>query len=112
VRQIGGQPVPHYMLTVGGGVDGTTTHFGRLVGRIPARRVPEAVARLLVLYAAKRQDGESARQFLRRAEIAELRATLADLAALEAAAARPEDLVDLGADASSDPPPAAATAGA
>jgi sulfite reductase beta subunit-like hemoprotein len=97
-RKLDGRAIPQYFVTVGGGSDGATgtAHFGRLAAKIPARRIPEAVERLLALYEAEKQAGESATAFLRRADMAVLKARLADLEGITTAAAQAQDYVDLG----------------
>jgi sulfite reductase beta subunit-like hemoprotein len=98
VRQVDGRAAPLYFVLIGGGLDGDATRFGRVAAKIPARRVPEAVERLIALYLDRRRDGETAREFLRRVDLAEARQALADLTALDAGSARPEDFIDLGDD--------------
>ncbi|MFN8092748.1 MAG: nitrite/sulfite reductase [Vicinamibacteria bacterium] len=99
VRQVGGRPLPQYFVMLGGGIADGVASFGRLAAKLPARRVPEAVERLLTLYAAERTPGESARSFLQRLELAHARELLADLEAISDASARPDDFVDPGEDA-------------
>jgi hypothetical protein len=53
--------------------------------KIPARRVDEAVARLVALYSSDRADGETATAFYKRVSAARVHAVLDDLAALDAA---------------------------
>lgn len=96
VRKIGDQLVPQYHLLIGGGVDRDGAHFGRLVARIPARKIPLAVDRLIAHYEATAQEGESPRMFFRRMELAEAKKLVAGLAELTEATATPEDFVDLG----------------
>jgi sulfite reductase (NADPH) hemoprotein beta-component len=96
VRRLGGKVIPQYFVTVGGGVDGEGASFGRLVGKIPARRLTETVERLLALYAAERTPGEPARAFFRRLEPLRARAALADLERLSEEDVVPADFVDLG----------------
>ncbi len=70
-RRVGGRQVPYYQLLLGGEVrDGEVT-FGRPVMRLPARRVPEAVFRLIALYRAERVEGESFLDWVRRKEVEE-----------------------------------------
>ncbi|BDG08444.1 nitrite/sulfite reductase [Anaeromyxobacter paludicola] len=97
-RKLEGGAVPQYFLLVGGGVVGGEARFGRLAAKIPARRVPAAVERLIGLYQAEREAGESAPAFLARVEVARVKALLRDLEAIDAASARPEDYVDPGDD--------------
>ena len=96
VRRVGARAVPQYFVMIGGGmIDGGAT-FARLAAKIPARRIPEAVERLIALYGSERQDGESASAFFARIEIARAKAVLADLEPLAEADASPADFVDLG----------------
>jgi sulfite reductase (NADPH) hemoprotein beta-component len=88
--------VPQYFVLVGGGLGPDGARFGRLAAKIPARRVPAALERLVALYRAERADGESAPAFFARVDPARTRAALADLADLPPDAVTPEDLVDLG----------------
>jgi sulfite reductase beta subunit-like hemoprotein len=96
VRQLGDRSVPQYFIQVGGGGDDGRSRFGRVVGKVPARRVPAAVERLLRLYESGRHPGESAREYLRRVPLAEASAAIAELASLEAGDAMDRDFQDLG----------------
>ena len=53
--------------------------FAPLAAKLPARRVPEAVERLVALYAAERDAGETAASFFRRVDVGVVKAALADL---------------------------------
>jgi ferredoxin-nitrite reductase/sulfite reductase (ferredoxin) len=69
-RNVNGRLAPHYMLHLGGGAreDGSAL-FGTPIGRVVARRVPEAVERLLALLdenGEDGEDGESARETFAR----------------------------------------------
>ena len=83
---------------VGGVADGDGASFGRVAAKIPARRAPEAVDRLVDLYQAERHDGERLADFFRRADVARVKAVLADLERLTEADAQPEDYIDLAED--------------
>ncbi len=96
-RKVGGQVVPQYFVLVGGGVDGGA-RFGRLAAKIPARRVPDAIERLLALYRAERGPGESATAFFARLAVERAKAVLHDLGELSPETARAEDYVDPGED--------------
>jgi sulfite reductase (NADPH) hemoprotein beta-component len=98
VRKLGSKVVPQYFVMVGGGAGEDGAQFGRLAAKVPARRVPAAVERLIALYRAEREPGESAREFLARVEVSRVKQALADLEALSEADALPEDYVDLGED--------------
>ncbi|HEV8630393.1 MAG TPA: nitrite/sulfite reductase, partial [Thermoanaerobaculia bacterium] len=99
VRRLGERLVPQYFVTVGGGVDEGGAHFGRLVAKVPARRGPEVVQRLLALYLAERAPGEPPLAFLQRLEPQRAKAALADLEKLSVDDALPVDFIDLGDEA-------------
>jgi sulfite reductase (NADPH) hemoprotein beta-component len=96
VRKVGGRAVPQYLLLLGGGVDEAGTRFGRVSARIPARRAPEAVDRLLALWRKERVGEEPAPAFLARVDPERVRALLKDLETLTPETAGPLDFVDLG----------------
>ena len=98
VRKLGNRVIPQYFVMVGGGVDTGGARFGRLAAKVPIRRVPEALERLIALYGSERDAGESARQFFRRVEVGRVKAMLADLEAIGPDDAVPDDFVDLGED--------------
>ena len=67
-RRVDGRQVPYYQLLLGGEVHDGQVSFGRPVMRIPARRVPEAVFRLVERYRAERVEEESLLDWIRRKE--------------------------------------------
>ena len=95
LRKVDGRAVPQYFIQVGGGIDPERTTFGRLSAKVPARRVPLALERLVRLYAAEKQDGETPLSFFRGLEAARVKALLADLELLTTATATPDDYIDL-----------------
>ena len=95
-RNVSGRLVPVYQMFIGGGVDGQGAHFGARSVKIPARRVPEALTRLLALFSDQRRDDESALAFFRRVEPERIGTLLADLTELDPATLQPEDYQDLG----------------
>ena len=96
-RNVGGRLAPHYMIHLGGGSreDGSA-FFGTPIGRIAARRVSEAVDRLLALLDEKGEGGESARETFARLGKDRCAAPLKDL--LEESPGRyvEKDFFDLG----------------
>jgi sulfite reductase beta subunit-like hemoprotein len=96
VRRLGSRAVPQYFVMVGGGVSDRGATFGRLAAKIPARRLPEAVERLIDLYAAERLPGESATAYFGRVAVDVVKARLTDLERLQPGDAVPADFVDLG----------------
>ena len=77
-------------------MDAEGAHFGRLVAKIPARRIADAVKRLISLYQEERAPNESASEFLRRVDLPRAKASLEDLEELSLEGATPEDFIDLG----------------
>jgi sulfite reductase (NADPH) hemoprotein beta-component len=96
MRRVGGKIVPEYTLHLGGGIDAQGATFGRTVIKLPARRVPEALLRLLHLYEDQRQPGEKARDFFRRVPDDVVKGAVAELMKIDEASAKPEDYLDLG----------------
>ena len=98
IRKIGDRVVPQYFVMLGGGAGQDAASFGRLTAKIPARRVPEAVDRLLRLYEEQRTTGETAPAFFHRVDTTVARAALADLEKMTAEDALPADFIDPGED--------------
>jgi sulfite reductase (NADPH) hemoprotein beta-component len=80
---------------VGGGVTNAGASFARLAAKIPARRIPEVVERLIGLYARERREAETATEFFARVAIDRVKAELADLERLRLEDAAQEDFIDL-----------------
>jgi len=103
IRKLGDRVVPQYFVMLGGGAGQQAASFGRLTGKIPARRVPEAVERLLRLYQEERNTGETAPAFFQRIDTARARAALADLEQMTPEDALPADFIDPGEDHAFNP---------
>jgi len=96
VRRLGSRAVPQYFVMVGGGALDRGAAFGRVAAKIPARRIPQTVERLIDLYANNHQPGESAGAYFGRVELDVVKRTLADLERLQPGDAVPADFIDLG----------------
>ncbi|HYM26219.1 MAG TPA: nitrite/sulfite reductase [Vicinamibacterales bacterium] len=96
VRRLGARAVPQYFVMVGGGTDLHGASFARLAAKVPARRIPQVVERLVDLYARERASGESADAFFGRIDVDRVKTVLADLERLQPGDAAPADFVDLG----------------
>lgn len=96
VRRLGSRVVPQYFVMVGGAVDDQGASFGRIAAKIPARRMTDAVERLIGVYRAERQPGETATAFFKRVELARVKEAIGDLERLTPEDAVPADFVDLG----------------
>jgi sulfite reductase (NADPH) hemoprotein beta-component len=95
VRKVAGKPVPQYFVMVGGGAEGDGVRFGRLAAKIPARRMTEALERLLDLYVADRRAGETATTFFGRIDVARVKSVLSDLEHLAPGSTVADDFIDL-----------------
>src|SRR5262249_9540850 len=93
VRRVGDRAVPQYFVMVGGAATDRGASFARLAAKIPARRVPEAVERLIALYGSDRASGESAPAFFARVDLTRVKSVLGDLEPLTAADAAPADFI-------------------
>ena len=98
IRKVGDKAVPQYFVMLGGGVDENGAQFGRISAKVPARRMPQVVDRLLGLYRDEKQADEAPEAFFRRVEAAKVKTLLADLETMTRADAKPEDFIDLGED--------------
>lgn len=95
IRKLGTRAVPQYFVMAGGGADADGAAFGRIVAKIPARRCPEAVDRLVALYRRERRTDEGLAAFMRRADLPVLKAALSDLESITEHTAEPADYIDL-----------------
>ncbi len=72
--------VPSYEVFVGGRYEGGTTQYGqRIKVKLPAKKVPEAVQRIVAYYAAERAESESFQEFVERVGPKSLEPVLADM---------------------------------
>jgi sulfite reductase beta subunit-like hemoprotein len=78
--KVGEHTVPAYIAHVGGRYEGGDVAFGeRLKLRLPAKRVPEAVARWIRHYESTREEGETWASFAGRVGTSELESVVKDL---------------------------------
>jgi sulfite reductase (ferredoxin) len=91
-KNTGEGAVPVYQLHLGGGVDERGARFGRQVVKIIARRVPDAVVRLLQFYEKERTEGESPAAFFERIDGKRVVAALGDVVTAATVAAERTDI--------------------
>lgn len=99
LRRIQGRPAPHYRMLVGGDVGPQGAVFGQDIGLVPARRVTEALRRVLALADSRHGPGQSAGDWLRQADQLELRGAIADLIELDEGRSNELDFWDIKATA-------------
>ena len=95
LRKVEGRAIPQYFIQIGGGIDADRTTFGRLAAKVPARRAPQALERLIRLYDAEKDGQETPLAFFRRLDVTRVKTLLADLETLTAATATADDYIDL-----------------
>lgn len=93
MRKIAGRPAPQYLVYVGGGIRGDGADFGRLLGKVPARRAGAALERLLDFYI---REGGTNHTFWASVPVDKLRSLIADLGELSDADVTEADFIDLG----------------
>jgi sulfite reductase (NADPH) hemoprotein beta-component len=103
VRKLGSRALPQYFVMVGGGCTDTGAKFGRVVSKVPVRRLTDAIDRLLTLYQDRRNPDESLGAFYRRVPPESVTLALRDLAEMLPDQAEAEDFVDLGEAQAFDP---------
>jgi len=81
-KNVGGRSIPAYQLYLGGATGPGSAHLGAAVARVPARRVPAAVAAVIDLFARERRGDETLADFTGRVPADRLRDLLAPFAAL------------------------------
>src|SRR5262249_15676085 len=64
--EVESKPIPQYVMLIGGRTAEGFAEFGKPVARMPARRAPEALERVLNVYREERRTGESFRAFIDR----------------------------------------------
>ncbi len=98
-RKISERLVPHFQLLLGGAASEGRAAFGAPVLKLPARRIPDAVARMLERYRSDRQSPQEPFQvFAARVGAAYWKQALDEFTTLPAYGASPELYRDWGAD--------------
>ncbi|HEY0252368.1 MAG TPA: nitrite/sulfite reductase, partial [Kofleriaceae bacterium] len=93
MRKVAGRPAPQYLVYVGGGIAADHADFGRLIGKVPARRATATLERLLDFYNAA---GATSHAFWATVSADVLKHLIADLTQLDDKDATEEDFIDLG----------------
>ncbi len=94
MRKVKGRAVPQYLVYLGGGIRSDGADFGRLVAKVPARRAPQALIRLLELYVAEGRGRGPV--FWKEISVDPVKSLLVDLTELSEIDAIAEDFIDLG----------------
>ena len=94
VQRKGQYAAPVFQVVLGGTTDGNAKTYGLAVGKVPAKRVPDAVRRLTEVYDREKQGTETFSEFVERVGRAHLKESLADLAELPAFEVEPDYYID------------------
>jgi sulfite reductase beta subunit-like hemoprotein len=98
-RKVNERLVPHFQLLVGGMTTEGTAQFGQPVMKLPARRIPDAVVRMLELYRKDRQGlEESFQAFVQRVGIVYWQQALEPFTTLPPYSQDPDAYRDWGAE--------------
>ena len=89
VRRIGSRAVPQYFVMVGGGTVASGASFARTAAKVPARRLPEVVERLIALYTRDAARRESAPEFFARIDVSQVKENVGGFGAADASRKRP-----------------------
>jgi len=65
-QRVEGKMAPYYTLLLGGEVSKGKAIFGQPTTKVPAKNVPDAILRLVEMYRARRNPGETFREWVRR----------------------------------------------
>jgi sulfite reductase beta subunit-like hemoprotein len=82
IRKIGEQAAPYYQFLIGGGIGSEGAVFGRVVGRVPARRAPLAVRAFVEAWRKTRVEGQSLETWLRQLPLDAAKSLLEPVASL------------------------------
>ena len=93
MRKVAGRPAPQYLVYVGGGIRADRADFGRLLGKVPARKAAATLERLLDFYI---REGGTGHAFWAAVPIETLRGLITDLGELRDTDATEDDFIDLG----------------
>jgi len=97
-RKFHGEQAPTYQLMLGGSLEPGHPRFGKPVGRIPAKLVPQAVKALLEIYRGERAAGEAFSAFVERVGVERMKAVVAPWTELPPSAEAPGQYLDWGAE--------------
>jgi len=96
--EVESSPIPQYVMLIGGRTAEGFAEFGKPVARMPARRAPEALERVLNVYCEDRLGAETFREFLDRVGANHFRSALGHFAEAVPFAVDPTLYRDLGAE--------------
>lgn len=82
IQRKGSNAAPMFQVVPGGSSKGNSDRYGLAIGKVPAKRVPETIRRLVEFYDAEKQGDERLGEVIDRVGKAKVKEAIADLAAL------------------------------
>jgi sulfite reductase (ferredoxin) len=95
-KRVGEHEVPHYQMLMGGGTREGLATFGTGIAMIPAKRVKEAVQKILKFFLAEKQPDEKFKDFIKRQGIPKFKEMVREFQEIPTYEAAPELYEDLG----------------
>ncbi len=95
-RRVNGKQAPFYQLHLGGRIDEKGSAIAKGSLKVPAKKTPAILRRLLQTYLAERTEGEDLAEFFQRNGAADVERWLGPLLELESPAERPDGWLDWG----------------
>ena len=102
-RKIDDRPVPHYMMLAGGYTKEGEARFGQVIGAIPARRVPDAVKKVIGAFKAEKKSGDTFNDWFDRVGKTRMKKLFKEFTTLPPYAKNPTLYFDLGETTTSKP---------
>lgn len=81
-KSVNGHQVPTYSMLLGGHIDAEGSAYGKHFIRVPAKKIPAVVGKLLDIYKSQKKDGEKFREFVKRTGLDVLKKELEPLTEL------------------------------
>ena len=94
VQRKGQHAAPVFQVVLGGTTEGNAKSYGLAVGKVPSKRVPEAIQRLTEIYDEQKEGAETFGEFVERVGRAHMKTALADLAELPTFEDNPDFYID------------------
>lgn len=94
VQRKGQHAAPVFQVVLGGTTDGNAKSYGLAVGKVPSKRVPDAIRRLTEVYDSQKEGAETFGEFVERVGRAHMKQSLADLAEMPTYDENPDVYID------------------
>ncbi len=94
VQRKGQHAAPVFQVVLGGTTDGNAKSYGLAVGKVPSKRVPDAIRRLTDIYDSEKEGSETFGEFVERVGRARMKEALADLAEMPTFEENPDIYID------------------